>query len=947
MRSLVLSMSVCFVAGTLGSAKSADKPAATVVTYDQVRAVFKKHCVTCHNTDRPRGDLDLSNFAAIKAGSGSGQVAVAGKSNESLIYTQAAHLEEPFMPPNSPKIPQRELDLIQRWIEGGLAERGGTTPAPPTIAANSATASAASIPARATAPAIAPILRPTAIAALAASLTAPLVAISGRRQAVLFSLVEKKPVRAFDFPEGDVFALRFSRDGELLVIAGGVAGQSGKAIGVEVATGKPLFEVGDEADSVLAVDISPDKSRVALGGPGRSVKLVRTADGEQIAALRKHTDWILSVAFSPDGLLLASSDRFGGLQVWEAESGKELHTLRGHTGAVHDLAWAADSDRLLSAGEDGTLRWWDMHSGKQLAQWEGDAGGLLSVALGAQGHIFCGGRDRKLVVWDGPDKKVRETPQSDEVVRLGLSAGGTQIVIGNVAGHISIVSLTDGAMVGRLELPVDPSLARRPASAITRHVPSAPRAKPANPDLTPADAAAQRAAAELADARQAAAMAEAAVKSAEEALARARETAKKLQAMIPARESAAREAAAKSGGTPSGIDRRVRRWTFVVFRSAENRPFVERKATDHLRSCDDESLANRLRGGIAQRRRSECSGRRLADVARPARRWHQSRHDCAAALVVHRQHRMENCYSRRRANYRIYLSSTRPLLLCCCERRLPMSSSRLLIGGAGIGKSQIVREAVGADAGWITGNASPFGVYIKAYKHRNEPLVLDDVDDLRQHPQGVRLLKSLCQTDPVRTLCWQSQAKALDELGIPREFQTSSPVALIANDWATLSLNVQAVEDRLHLLSFEPSPSEIHRRAASWFWDQEIFDFTGLHLFNLADHSFRVYVRAWEMKCARLDWHRAVLAHCHCATTRAVAALKADATYLTEEDRARAFVAQGFGCRATYFNHAKKLALPTSVPTLKLNQSAPPAVARPPDDVFAVLKQRRTQIGRG
>src|SRR5262245_2973872 len=94
------------------------------IAYDQVRPVFRKHCVTCHNQDRARGDLNLSSLEGIKAGSSSGPAVVSTKPEDSPIYLSAAHLEDPKMPPNSPKIPQRELELIRRWIEGGLAERG-------------------------------------------------------------------------------------------------------------------------------------------------------------------------------------------------------------------------------------------------------------------------------------------------------------------------------------------------------------------------------------------------------------------------------------------------------------------------------------------------------------------------------------------------------------------------------------------------------------------------------------------------------------------------------------------------------------------------------------------------------------------------------------------------------------------------------------------------------
>src|SRR5262245_42492056 len=91
LRGLGLAMVVaCGVAATASAQENA-----APVTYDQVRAVFKKRCLTCHDADRARGDLDLSSVASIKAGSSSGPVVVAGKADESLVYTLAAHLEDP------------------------------------------------------------------------------------------------------------------------------------------------------------------------------------------------------------------------------------------------------------------------------------------------------------------------------------------------------------------------------------------------------------------------------------------------------------------------------------------------------------------------------------------------------------------------------------------------------------------------------------------------------------------------------------------------------------------------------------------------------------------------------------------------------------------------------------------------------------------------------------
>ncbi len=48
--------------------------------------------------------------------------------------------------------------------------------------------------------------------------------------------------------------------------------------------------------------------------------------------------------------------------------------------------------------------------------------------------------------------------------------------------------------------------------------------------------------------------------------------------------------------------------------------------------------------------------------------------------------------------------------------------------------------------------------------------------------------------------------------GIPREFTTKSRVVIIANDWRTLDRNVAALQDRGHVLLFQPSPAEVHAR---------------------------------------------------------------------------------------------------------------------------------------
>ena len=110
----------------------------------------------------------------------------------------------------------------------------------------------------------------------------------------------------------------------------------------------------------------------------------------------------------------------------------------------------------------------------------------------------------------------------------------------------------------------------------------------------------------------------------------------------------------------------------------------------------------------------------------------------------------------------------------------------ILVGAGGLAKSRSVRAVLDGKACWIEGNATPFGMYVKLYRHRDQFVVIDDVDALYADRSGVRLLKCLCQTEEEKAVAWHSDARSLERQGIPREFTTKSRVVIISNDWKTL-----------------------------------------------------------------------------------------------------------------------------------------------------------------
>lgn len=231
----------------------------------------------------------------------------------------------------------------------------------------------------------------------------------------------------------------------------------------------------------------------------------------------------------------------------------------------------------------------------------------------------------------------------------------------------------------------------------------------------------------------------------------------------------------------------------------------------------------------------------------------------------------------------------------------------ILIGAHGLAKSRIVRTILGEDVCWIEGNASPFGIYAELYRNRDKFIVIDDVDSLSTDKSGTRLLKNLCQSEPEKRVSWHTAAKGLEKQQIPREFVTTSRVVIISNDWRSTNRNTAAVEDRGHVLRFQPTAWEVHRKAGEWFDDLEIYDWVGERLDQILEPSMRLYYRAREQKLGGLPWERLIQEQPTDKRKRLAYELLRDVSFLTQEARARAFSDQGGGCRATFFNYAKRI----------------------------------------
>ena len=446
-----------FVVGFLSAdcARADDK-----VTFDDhIMPIFRQRCASCHNTDKKSGGLDVTNFTALMQGGSSGASIEPGDSDFSYLFKLVTHEESPKMPPNADKIPQAEIDTLAKWIDGGALEnmKSKATVAKKKSFALSADANPTARPEQIPLPprmSLQPAVttdRPSTIRAMAVSPWAPLLAVASQKQVVLFDTNALQIVGILPFPEGEANVLRFSRNGKLLLAGGGKDSLLGKVVVWDIETTERIIEVGNELDTVLAADISPDQSLVALGGPQKMVRVYSTETGELAYELKKHTDWVTALEFSPDGVLLATGDRNGGLFVWEAMTGREYLTLKGHSQMISSVSWRSDSNVVASASEDTTTRLWEMENGGQIKSWGSHGGGASSVVYTRDGRIVTSGRDRTTKLWDGNGGGQRTFEAFADVCTTATYCNETGRVIGtDWTGEIRVWDVNDGKRIGNL-----------------------------------------------------------------------------------------------------------------------------------------------------------------------------------------------------------------------------------------------------------------------------------------------------------------------------------------------------------------------------------------------------------------------------------------------------------------------------------------------------------------
>src|ERR1700674_4089981 len=85
---------------------------------ETVAPILRARCIRCHNSEKPRGNLDLSTRERMLKGGEHGAALVPGDAGKSLLVALISG-PEPKMPKQGAHLTSEEIARVRYWIDQG------------------------------------------------------------------------------------------------------------------------------------------------------------------------------------------------------------------------------------------------------------------------------------------------------------------------------------------------------------------------------------------------------------------------------------------------------------------------------------------------------------------------------------------------------------------------------------------------------------------------------------------------------------------------------------------------------------------------------------------------------------------------------------------------------------------------------------------------------------
>jgi WD40 repeat protein/mono/diheme cytochrome c family protein len=443
------------------------QPKGPVSFIKDVAPILQKNCFACHDAKKKKGKLEMTTWESFRKGGSQDDPVMAGKSKESLLINVLTSTQKDRMPPvdAGDALKKEQIAVIAKWIDEGAKLDKDVSPKADLVR---------ELRVRFVPPQ--PFVKypfPTLINAIAFTPDNKRLVIGGNHELTVWEAATGKLQRRIFTRAERAHVMAFLPDGKLAV-AGGRPGQEGDVRIYNIDGGAPkdfggvasVDGVGDKSvfvkelvqveDSILAMAINKEGTKLASGGTDRIIRVFDIASGKLEHAVENHADWILGLAFTPDSKALVTGSRDKTAKLWDLSSKESLATFPDHQNIVNNVAITPDGIFGISAGEDGSVRVWQATDkskaiGKVAKNMTGHGKAVFRLANHADAKkpmIASCSADMTVRLWDPIAGTALKTlsGHTDWVYAVAISPDG-QLVAGGAANGEVRVWKTDGAPV--------------------------------------------------------------------------------------------------------------------------------------------------------------------------------------------------------------------------------------------------------------------------------------------------------------------------------------------------------------------------------------------------------------------------------------------------------------------------------------------------------------------
>lgn len=318
---------------------AADPP---VSFHKDVEPILTRSCAGCHRPQKMKGKLDVTSYAALAHGGKKGKAIEPREPAKSLLITQVSG-DDPSMPQKGQKLTADEIGLLTHWIRQGAKDDSAE--------ASQSSRATEGRPQYPSVYAVAPV-----IDALACSPNGAVLAVGGSHEVLLQHADGSGLIDRLASASAWITSICYSADGQLLVAAGGAAGEAGRIDVWDASNHKLLHAYSISGDTLFGLSLSPDAARAAVACPDATVRVISLADGKELARLDPFTDWALCTAFTVDGTKLIAGGRDKELRLFDLSSRKQVDVVNEPVEPLVCLARKPGEDVAACGGSGGLLR---------------------------------------------------------------------------------------------------------------------------------------------------------------------------------------------------------------------------------------------------------------------------------------------------------------------------------------------------------------------------------------------------------------------------------------------------------------------------------------------------------------------------------------------------------------------------------------------------------------